>query len=212
MCGYGKNTLIANEGNMKATFKSTAFNRQHHLELSDKEIVFEKGSKNRIVLQVNDDLSFKFGIDSIRGFEFPIGRVYSIDIQDSNNRTVKIRMKTLYGMGNKSVSEKFNLILDKLFKLYYTPMYYNKIDQILNNETIEVCGCLLTKEGIRFDKRAELIRWESIDSGKFNRYYSITSKENTSKYKMFYFLHDWNAYLLILIADHFATNQDSKAE
>lgn len=180
-------------------FKTNYYSANNKLILESHQITLLEN--NEIISQIkSEDIdAYRFGIAWITGAVFSIGRLYKIDIRSKNNiDTIKIRLRTVYGVRKYILDEKYNQILDALFNIYWNDVIKSFLDKIDIGENITVCNILINKNGVHFDKgrNNHFISWEDIDSRIYHDYYSISSKKNPHCYITFTFLDDWNAGII----------------
>ena len=76
----------------------------------EKTIVFTVNSlcqyrENDLLTQIDKEEinDIRYGISWIRGIDFTIGRIYCIDIRNRNNKVIKIRLRSLYGINKMNL-------------------------------------------------------------------------------------------------------------
>lgn len=179
--------------------RSSVFDRDRQLIFSDDGIRFEesdlKGAPLKLI-EKNSITGFRYGIKWIKGVEFVIGRIYCIDIMANNKSALKIRLKSLYGVRKILLAEKYAQIINLLFEYFFDDhlkQYELKID---GGETINLLGTSISHDGVILTPGSPMITWEELGTGAYATYYALFSKTNSSNYKTFEYLTDWNTALL----------------
>jgi hypothetical protein len=188
--------------NSSIKYKTNFFNKEREIVFAEDSI--SSISENHAVCQINKEEldNVRFGIAGINGLYFRIGRIYCIDINNGNNKLIKIRLRTLYGINKKKLSAKYIEMLNQLYNYYLN----EKIDQYVNliSEGVEIkmSGIIFSSKGIFVDekKSSRHIPWEDINSRAYTYYYSIASKKDPGFCKSFTYLTDWNAVIVYSIS------------
>lgn len=142
----------------------------------------------------------RFGIKSIKGYNFRIGRIYCIDIKSLNGNIIKLRLKSLYRIRIKKLEEKYKIILNALFKNYINDISLTYIKMFNDITDFSILGVMFSQSGIQLDKKSDIISWLDLGTKNYNTYYSLFSKSDPKKYKLFYYLSDWNTVVLYSVS------------
>ena len=94
-------------------------------EFDDKDLMSSQPTR----LLKNDIAEWKYGIKWINGYQFTIGRIYCIDIRDSNNEVIKTRLKSIYGIRKKELSEKYSKIVNVLYDNFFYDISGSYLDK-----------------------------------------------------------------------------------
>lgn len=138
----------------------------------------------------------RYGVKSIDGYRFRIGRIYCIDIRDVSGRIIKIRLKSIYRVRIKSLEAKYNAIVKALFQHYFHAIIRDYLQQFNEGQSIELPDVELNQEGVLFDSKVGWIKWDFLGTKRYWHYYTLYSLEKPDQYKSFVFLEDWNAGIL----------------
>jgi hypothetical protein len=138
----------------------------------------------------------RYGVKSIRGYRFRIGRIYCIDIRDVSGRIIKIRLKSLYRVRLKLLEQKYLKVVNALFRYYFHEMTWEYVGQIRDGQPVELLGVSLNSQGVLFDEKVGRISWDFLGTKRYWHYYTLYSEESPQNYRAFVFLDDWNAGVL----------------
>jgi len=180
---------------LKLFLKSTIFEKEKVLIIDPEFLEYDGMNFSKFEIA-----EVCYGIKAIKGYRFRIGRIYCIDIKSLNGNIIKLRLKSLYRIRIKKLTEKYKIILNALFKNYindisltYIKMFNDKID-------FSVLGVIFSQAGIQLDKKSDIISWLDLGTKKYNTYYSLFSNSDSKKYKLFYYLSDWNTVVLYSVS------------
>jgi len=184
---------------IELTFKSSITDRYRkltitpdYLEFDDKD---EKHVKATKFLKEETE-GIQYGISWIGGYMFYIGRIYCVDVKDKEGRVIKIRLKSLYGIRRKQLAEKYALIVNSLFDLYFDEVSRTYLQKFSNKESFNLLGIDFSQEGVRLSLKDEIIPWSDLGTKSYQTYYAMFSKANPRKYKAFEYLKEWNTGIL----------------
>jgi hypothetical protein len=167
-----------------------------YIEFEDKDLVGALPTR----LQKNEISGFRCGIKWIQGYQFNIGRIYCIDIQDRNKKTIKLRLKTIYGIRKKILSDKYVQIINALYDHYFDDITRNYLEQFSEGKSFEVLGVMFRPEGVMLNKESGLICWEDLGSRSYISYYSLFSKQTPTIYATFEYINHWNVGILYSVS------------
>ena len=163
-----------------------------YMEFDDQDRVSEAPTRFRRA----DIEGLRYGVKSIRGYRFRIGRIYCIDIRDVSGHIIKIRLKSLYRVRLKLLEQKYLEIVNALFRYYFHKMIWGYVEQFRDGQPVELLGVSLNREGVLFDEKVGRISWDFLGTRRYWHYYTLYSEESRENYRAFVFLDDWNAGVL----------------
>ena len=166
------------------------------IEFDDKDLIASPPTK----IMADDIESFRFGTKWISGYQFIIGRVYSIDVRSIKGDIIKIRLKSLYGINKTELWDKFNNILNALHDNYFDKMSLSYIDLFYSHQSFVILNVHFDQHGIKFLDKNKEIPWDDVGTISYVNYYSIFSKTNSKVYKAFEYLTDWNVAILYSVS------------
>jgi hypothetical protein len=183
-------------------YKTNFYSKVKTVVFSDKTLSLYCGKKILVEMDKEEINDFIYGISWIRGMEFIIGRIYGIDISNGKDKSIKIRLKSFYGINKRILNKKYNELRNKLYDFYFEEKIFNCIKSIDNGLKVEMAGVIFKKEGVCIDlKRPDrLIEWEDLNTRAYSHYYTLSSKKEPSFYKPFTYLTDWNAVIIYSIS------------
>lgn len=186
-------------GQLSTFVKSSVLDRKRLLEITneyisfdDKDIVGTKATR----LSMKDTLSFRHGSKPIQGYMFTIGRIYCIDIKDNDGQTIKIRLRSIYGIRSKQLFKKFAAILESLYNLYMADMIQSFVKKIEAGEDCLLAGVTVSKQGVTINSKTTVIEWEDVGLRKYYHKFSIHSKQHSENYYIAEYVVQWNSYVL----------------
>jgi hypothetical protein len=188
---------------LEVTIKSSILDRDRKLSLKEEFIEFEDkdligASPTRLV---KSELSeFRYGIKWISGIHLTIGRVYTVDIRDIHGNEINLRLKSLYGVRKKQLLEKYVKIVSHLYDQYFNDISRDYLDKFLAGESVSILGVEFTAGGVILNKKIGLIRWEDLETRSYWSYYTLSSKLDSTKYKAYVYLEDWNTGVLYTVS------------
>ncbi len=191
---------------MNIEFKSTIFSTKRNLRIEDDLSLVDLDLKGNVatIFHKADITGFRFGVSWITGYQFTIGRVYCLDIRNKEDKVMKIRLRSIYGIRKKQLGDKYFEILNTIIDTYFTDICNACLDALNKNEILEFESIRISKEGVLIKMGNEIIKWEDLAIGKFYNYLSLTSKQNSKNYIQLYFLKDWNTFLIQIIVEQLA--------
>jgi len=177
--------------------KSSIFDKEKLLTINPSFIEFDK-----VILQKSEIAGLRYGIKSIRGYTFRIGRIYCIDIRNLNGDIIKIRLKSLYRVRRILLAKKYKQIVEAIFDNYINDISRDFIKKFNNKNDFKLLGNTFTQEGIILYETNEVITWLDLGTKNYYSYYSLFSITNPNKNKSFYYLADWNTIVLLSVSRH----------
>jgi hypothetical protein len=194
---------MAQNQSIQLKIKSSVFDRHRELTIDKSYIEFDNNDLSDAPptrFNKEDIKAFRYGVKWIQGYQFIIGRIYCIDIRNNNDRVIKLRLKSLYGIRKKILTDKYAQIVHALYDHFFddlTRQYLTKFD---NNVEFELGGLLFNQEGISFGANSDTIPWTNIGTASYKTYYTIYPKSHPNKYKAFEYLHHWNAGIVYSVS------------
>ncbi|WP_158795909.1 hypothetical protein [Pedobacter sp. L105] len=178
---------------LEIDIKSNLLNRQRKLIINAELIEFDDTNwRHTPATQFSrrEVEAIRFGIKPIRGYSFIIGRKYCIDIKGLDDRVIKIRLVSLYGIRRKSLDEKFNQILQAFFDThqkdivnYYLEIFHSQIE-------INILGTSFRQSGVVLNGKE--VAWNDLGHKAYYSYYALYAKSEPTNYRSYNYLNDWN--------------------
>lgn len=151
---------------------------------------------------------YRFGIHWIKGYQFIIGREYQIYIRDHNNEVIKIYFKTFYGYKKKELNQKYNHIINGLWKFYFNDIVLDHLQKFYNGQIINICNVKISQDHVIIQTNGvikvseQMIAWDKVGTKDYVTYYAIFSTDNPSDINQcYYYLKDWNVGILYSIME-----------
>jgi hypothetical protein len=142
--------------------------------------------------------AIRFGIKFLKGYMFTIGRTFCIDIKGPNDRNIKIRMTSFYGIRKQALDKKYCLIINTFINTHHNDIV-NRAIKVLNSQgKFEVLKTTFEKEGIVIKNK--IIHWEDVGTKVYRTYYTLFSKNDPKIYKSYNYMVDWNAILVYTLS------------
>jgi hypothetical protein len=185
------------------TVKSSILDRDRKLSLNADFIEFEDKDLIGALptrLEKSELSEFRHGINWISGIHLTIGRIYSVDIRDIHGKEINIRLKSLYGVRKKQLMEKYINIVRHLYDHYFNDISSDFLNKFSNGEEFSISGVVFTAGGVITNRKAGLVRWEDLETRSYRSYYTLSSKLDSTKYKAFVYLEDWNTGVLYTVS------------
>lgn len=188
-----------NKEQLEFIVRSTIMDRPRQIVVDAEYLSFD--DKNRVsdvptrFLRTEIE-GLRYGVKSIRGYTFRIGRIYCIDVRDVTGRVINIRIKSLYRVRLKLLNQKYLAITNALFQYYFHDITRKYLAQFRDGKAVELLGVNLNSEGVLFDEKVGRVSWYFLGTKRYWHYYTLYSEEFPDKYRAFVFLDDWNAGVL----------------
>ena len=131
--------------------KSNIFDRPRKLIVDSEFIEFDDanwidGSIARF--ERGEIVGLRFGVESINGYKFTIGRIFCVDIKGPDERMIKIRLTSLYRIRRKILYEKFCQIVNALMNTHQYDLANDLLEKFNEGNEINVLGTTFNKTGI----------------------------------------------------------------
>ncbi len=175
-------------------FKSSPFAKESKLIFHPNYLQLNKNNFTEKKFEKESIKNFRFGIKWLNGYAFTFGRIYCIDIENDKNEIIKIRLKSFYGFNLKSLSDKYVKIIDFLQDYYFDDISRKYLSDFSKDISIIINDIEFNNKGINF--KNNLILWEDLETKNFRKYFSISSKSNSSKYVLIDYMNDWNGSVI----------------
>ena len=178
--------------------RSTLFDRHRLLTIHPDYLAFDNkdlASAEPTSIEKANIESFRFGVDWVRGRFFIIGRTYRIEVRDHEGNTIKIRLRSIYGVRKKKLGAKYRQINRALHNAYFNDLGLHYIRLVNDGLPFTLAGIILTPEGI-VDPKIGTLSWGSIGLKAYSTYFAIYDKAEPQKYHAFDYGIEWNAVLL----------------
>jgi len=190
-------------------YKTNFYSKEKRIVFSENDLCLYCNNKMLIQIDKENIKDYRFGISWIRGIDFYIGRIYCIDISDGNDKMIKIRLRSLYGINKKILGQKYSDLLDNLYGFYINEKISNCIANVNNGINVAMAGVIFKKEGVCLDlkKSDGFVEWNDINTRAYSYYYTLSSKKKPEFYKAFTYLKDWNAVLIYSISRQILKNK-----
>ncbi len=173
-------------------------NRKRQLILDENFIKFEKGDfqgELYTTLYKDDVAGIRYGINFIKGLEFYIGREYQIFIKTHSNTELKINFKLFYRRKLNQKHQMYCDIIDELWRYYFDDISKSYLNKIGQGDHFSLAGVQFFSDKIKFNDKDLL--FEYLEIKKYYHYFIIYSNLDHYQNKMFYYLHDDNAVILL---------------
>jgi hypothetical protein len=135
---------------------------------------------------------FRYGMKWIRGYKFPIGRQYFVELKDEGGKVISVNLKSFYGIKRELYGTVIKKIIDQLWEQYFSNRvnYFHTL--IRSGQNFELAGVKFLPEGVSWGN-INPIPWEYIALSNYTYYFAIHPKERPKEHKLLYFSRDWNA-------------------
>jgi hypothetical protein len=201
---------MSNQQTIKLTIKSSILDRyrqlvidKNYIEFGDNELIATPPTK----FNKEDITGFRYGIKWINGYQFTIGRTYCIDIQNKNGKIIKLRLKSLYGVRKKQLTNKYIQIVNALHDCFFDDLSRQYLTKFNENIEFELGGLLFSQKGISFKANSDAIPWEDIGTASYRTYYTIYPKSDPNQYKAFEYLYHWNTGVVYSVSRQILKNK-----
>lgn len=186
-------------------------NRKRQLIVDKDCIKFENRDRKSdpfTIINKEDIIGIRYGIEFIKGLEFYIGREYQIFIKPKSSRELKISFKLFY---RRKLSEKHQLFCDIIDELWncilddITESYLNKIER---EENFSLCGIQFFSDRIKFNNKELLFK--DLEVKNYHHYLMIYCKKDEYLNKMLYYLKDENAVIISHLLTIIKNNENNR--
>lgn len=204
-----------NQQIIKTTIKSSIFDRSRELVVDPLYIAFEDRDLATAPLtriEKDEIESFRYGVKWIKGYAFVIGRCCTIDIRSKDTTTIKVRLKSIYGINKTTTTNKFIKIVEALYANFFDKIAIDYLEQWQQGQTIEIAGIIFKTEGIQLSSLQPVIEWADLGTKHYATYYALFSKSNPNQYKALEFLHDWNTGIVYSVSRQILSNKGFYSE
>jgi hypothetical protein len=185
------------------TIKPSLLDRSRKLTISPDYLEFDNRSSVGLEptrFEKKDINGLRYGIKPIEGYQFVIGRIYCIDICNKEGQTIKLRLKSLYGVRKLQLARKYSEIVNILLDFFFDDIAKVLLGKFNRGDSFTILDVTFCAEGVQLSKDAQLITWDDLGTKSYFRYYTMYSKANANHYKVFEYLVDWNASTLYSVS------------
>lgn len=162
----------------------------------DTFMITDDAFKNaKTVIPKGKIMSMRFGIKWISGLYFPVGRHFKIELKLDNGAVVPLKFSSYYGIKKKLYTEKFGELINAVWEHLFYPDLVDIANRFKNGETLYINGVEFNKNGLCWDGQ-EILTWDKVKLVRFKTYFAIRHTDNALVNKCFYFLTDWDSFLL----------------
>jgi hypothetical protein len=179
------------------SIKSDFFDRKRDLKFHPDFLEFDDNDRidgNSTKFEKESIVKFKFGIKWLNGYAFTFGRIYCIDIENIHGKQIKLRLKSIYGINLKSLTEKYSKIVDSLQDYYFDEISRKYLNDFSNNIIFKINNIEYDIYGVNFEKFS--IPWEDLQTKNYRNYFSISSKSDNKKHILIDYMYDWNGTVI----------------
>jgi hypothetical protein len=160
-----------------------------------------------IFLAAENILSFRFGVNWIRGYKFTFGRQYIIELLDSQEKITSIKLTSYYQIRRKQYAKIWSDIINQLWSDYFNKKlnYYHEL--YLKKEEFTLSDVNFHPFGIGWYDGSMF--WNEIALSNYITYFMIHKKEDLKKIKRCSFKNDWDALVLQSLLKKIIEEHDS---
>jgi hypothetical protein len=150
---------------------------EDYLEWENKDLKGKEFTK----LDKSDIVDFKHGMDWIVWYKFTVGRQFSIAFKDKNNKELKIKFNSRFGL-HEDNNQKYSEIVDDIWKLYHSSIVDSFLDNFYNGRQVKIQGITLRNDGIELRGDKGLVPWDKVETKDYYRYFAIYHRDNSDIY------------------------------
>ncbi len=178
-------------------FKPTFFSEAQKLVLNPEFIEFYKSPEdiNPIRFSKLEIDGFRFGVKLLRGYKLVFGRIYCVDIKNTNETIIKIRLTSVYKVGIKQMHKKYNLIIGAILQYYASELVSQYLKLFNYKQPFSILNVYFNQLGIVLNDKYN-IEWNNIDVRTYTRYVAVSRKNKPEIYKTFDYIEEWNTLVL----------------
>jgi len=178
--------------------KSSLFDRDRMLTIHPDYLAFDDNdlkSAGPTTIEKANIESFRFGIDWATGLYFTIGRTYRIEVRNHEGKVIRIRLRSIYGIRKKQLTEKYKTIYGALHDSYFNDLGLHYVKLVNDGLAFKLAGVTITPAGIE-DPKIGALAWVSLGLRAYTTYFAIYDNSDPTKYHIFDYGIEWNAVLL----------------
>ncbi|TGD57179.1 hypothetical protein [Flavobacterium humi] len=200
---------------IKGSFLNTY---QGKLSINSEHILFKKKNlfkNNSIQFDKSEIKEYKLGIKWIRGYKFTIGRDYQIFIRNQKGKTLKISLKSFYGINPNSSHAKYIAITNALWEYHFGEIASVLFKKFKDNEEFTINNVRFTSENITIEtnsflkRKKVVIDWKAVQTKDYNTYFAIFSQKNPADINQcFSYKDDWNTFILYSVVRTILKNNE----
>jgi hypothetical protein len=139
--------------------------------------------------------AFRFGIEGMRFFNLTFCRQYFLEIKDDQNKIVRLKLNSYYGLKREAYFKIWAELLDQFWNYYMLNQlsFYTELFNI--QQTFELSGVTFYADGIGWDDGVRL-KWKEIAVSNYQTHFVIHHIDDISLSKCCVFSIHWNAVVL----------------
>lgn len=176
-----------------------------HLLFNENFLKFE--NKNAVNTRIktfskHEITDYSFGVKWIR-FYFVFGREYIINIKNSKNEVINIKIRSYFGRNKIKNFKLYSAVLDNLWTYYFNDLVTILLEKFNSNEDFEIGEVLVTNDGILLKTGTTLrqkrvfIPCDKVRTTDYATYFSIYAVDDAAKTNRGYsYLNDWNTAVI----------------
>ena len=157
-------------------------------------------SLNEKSLLVDEISSMRYGIKASRIYHFYSGVQFLIDLKDTNNQEINIRMNSLFFFKKKLFNELFENIATVIWEKISPKLIYDRLSLLENDQSFLIGNCEIKPEGILIDNK-HLIGWHECYVQKNYDQLVINSKADHTIYTCLPYAQYWDVFILAELAE-----------
>lgn len=182
--------------------KLNSFTRKEKALLLNDEYISLAAKKIRL----NDITHFKFGISGLQAGMFVVGRKYEVHIKTTTDR-FNLVFRSYFRLNIKYFNQLFHLVINGVWLRTGDRLLSEMIAAVKANQDLKFGHCTVQKTGITFYKNSKnpkkefFISWQDLSYDKKYDRLVLNSKKDSRRWLNIYYLHTWNAEVLIEFLD-----------
>jgi hypothetical protein len=195
---------------LNLSLRPSFLDRDRELIINSELIQFddtELKDSNPTLIPKSEISDFRYGIKRIRGYMFYIGTIFCIDVRGINNQIIKLRLKSLYGIGRKNIFKKYSAVINALYANYFDEVIVKYLNKFENGDEFEIAEVVFKFNGVIFRKKTELIEWKNLGTKTYFSYYALYDQQQPDNYKAFEYVNDWNIGILYSVTQQILKNK-----
>lgn len=166
------------------------FDKESHLKLSYVNQYLIKEFKREEIV------GFRFGIEWISAYMFPVGLKFYIEVLNINGNTIKLTQKSFYGIRYRSMRNSYIEILNSLFDTYFDEIYQSYFRYYSQKEDIEFDKISIKSSGVLFKNKQVFIPYSELNIRGYKRFFVLSSINDSKIQLTLTYIDDYNSYLI----------------
>ncbi len=193
------------------------YKRELHLHpdfirFEDKDLV-----NNGFTSFKTDDIKeFCYGI-TLYQYRIVFGREYQIQIKNFEDKILKIKFTSYFGIKKFKVHELYSEIIGSIWDLYFKEKTLSFIEDFKSGKSFYIGDVNVNPEGViitvskLLKQEKKIIVWNDVGIRKYTTYVSVYSKENPLDFNRGYsYQKDWNTFVLYNVINTIIANKNIK--